>query len=192
MGYPFAVPIGVPLYCSIWTSFWNILISYFIYLVVKTMKAGWSFFQRLDSCKASFLPCWHLKFTPEKPNSYITIILPKLQVPRCRTYRGKTFPHNYAFSENTPKIISIGPPIKEKWLLKKLKMLLFLVPFISKTEIVNIFYFPSLKCFGYYLSFWIFDIYQSTIVEIKLHQTCYFGSLDTAGNNLITDKGKQQ
>ena len=35
MGYPIGVLIGVPLYCSIWTSFWNILISYFIYSVVK-------------------------------------------------------------------------------------------------------------------------------------------------------------
>ena len=35
MEYPIGVPTGVHLYCSIWTSFWNILISYFIYSVVK-------------------------------------------------------------------------------------------------------------------------------------------------------------
>ena len=56
-------------------------------------------------------------------------------------------------SENTPKIMVIGPPIMEKRPFKKLKILLFLPPFISKTKIVDIFNFPSLKCFGYCLSF---------------------------------------
>ena len=72
MGYPIGVPIYVPLYCSIWTSFWNILISYFIYSDVKDMEPGWSFAKKLDMGKASFSRYWHLKFTPEKPNSYIT------------------------------------------------------------------------------------------------------------------------
>ena len=40
--------------------------------------------------------------------------------------------------------------------------------------------------------FWIFDIYRSTIVEITGRRTYYFGSLETAENNLITDKEKQQ
>ena len=47
----------------------------------------------------------------------------------------------------------IGPPIKEKRLLKKLKILLFWGSFIFKTEIVDIFNFPWLNCFSYFLSF---------------------------------------
>ena len=96
MGYPIGVLIGVPLYCSIWTSFWNILISYFIYSVVKAMEPGSSFVKKLDRAKASFLRYWHFMFTPEKPNSYITISVSKLQVPCSSTYRGRTFPHKYA------------------------------------------------------------------------------------------------
>ena len=92
-------------------------------------------------------------------------------------------------SENTPKIMLIGPPVMQKQPFKKLKILLFLPPFISKAKMVDIFNFPSLKCFGYCLSFWIFDIYGSTIVEITDRRTSYFGSLDTADNNLITDEG---
>ena len=57
------------------------------------------------------------------------------------------------FSENMPKIMLIGPPITEKRASKRLKILLFLPPFISKTKIVDIFNFLSLKCFGYCLSF---------------------------------------
>ena len=71
-------------------------------------------------------------------------------------------------------------------------MLLFLSPFISKTKIVDIFNFPSLKYFTNVYHFLIFDIYRSTIVEITGRPTCYFGLLDTDDNNLITDKGKQQ
>ena len=96
MGYPIGVPIGVPLYCSIWTSFWNILMSYFLYSVVKPMEPGWSFVKKLDRGKASFSRYWHLKFTPEKPNSYITISVSKLQMPCCSPYRARTFPNNYA------------------------------------------------------------------------------------------------
>ena len=33
---------------------------------------------------------------------------------------------------------------------------------------------------------------QHIIVEITGRRICYFGSLDPAANNLITDKGKQQ
>ena len=51
-------------------------------------------------------------------------------------------------SENTPKIMSIGPPITEKQPFTKFKILLFLASFISKTKIVNIFSFPSVKYFG--------------------------------------------
>ena len=56
-------------------------------------------------------------------------------------------------SENTPKIISIGPPIMEKRPFKKLKILAFLVPFISKTKKADIFNFSSVKYFGKRLSF---------------------------------------
>ena len=41
-----------------------------------------------------------------------------------------------------PKIVSIGQPIAEKRLFKKLKLLLFLASFISETKIVDIFNFP--------------------------------------------------
>ena len=93
-------------------------------------------------------------------------------------------------SENKPKIMFRGQPITEKLSFKKLKILLFLAPFISKTKIVGIFNFQSLRYFGYCLSFWIFYIHWSTFVEIRDCWTGYFGSLDTADNNLITDKGK--
>ena len=56
-------------------------------------------------------------------------------------------------SENTSKIMLIGPPIMDKRSFKKLKIVLFLLLFIFKTKIVDIFNFPSLKCFGYSLSF---------------------------------------
>ena len=79
MGYSIGVPIGVTLYCSIWTSFWNILMSYFIYSVVKAMEPEWSFVKKTDRGRASFLRYWHLKFTPEKPNPYITISVSKLR-----------------------------------------------------------------------------------------------------------------
>ena len=93
-------------------------------------------------------------------------------------------------SENKPKIMFRGQPITEKLSFKKLKILLFWAPFISKTKIVGIFNFRSLRYFGYCLSFWIFYIHWSTFVEIRDCWTGYFGSLDTADNNLITDKGK--
>ena len=51
-------------------------------------------------------------------------------------------------SENTPKIISIGPRIKEKLPFKKLKILSFLAPFISKIKTADIFNFLSVKYFG--------------------------------------------
>ena len=79
MGYSIGVTIGVTLYCSIWTSFWNILMSYFIYSVVKVMEPGWSFIKKIDRGRASFLRYWQLKFTAEKPNSYITISVSKLR-----------------------------------------------------------------------------------------------------------------
>ena len=63
--------------------------------------------------------------------------------------------------ENTPKIMFIWPPITEKWSFKKMKILLFLAPFISKTKIVDIFNFLSLKCSRYGLSFlsiWLISV----------------------------------
>ena len=51
-------------------------------------------------------------------------------------------------SENTPKISSIGLPITEKRPFKKLKILSFLVPFISKIKTADIFNFLSVKYFG--------------------------------------------
>ena len=101
MGYSIGVPIGVPLYCSIWTNFYNNLMSYFIYPVVKAMEAGWSFVKKLDKERPWFLRYWHLKFTPEKLNSSITISVSKLQVLCCSPYRGRTFrivAHCYAVS----------------------------------------------------------------------------------------------
>ena len=58
----------------------------------------------------------------------------------------------YVF-ENTPKIISIGPRIKEKLPFKKLKILSFLAPFISKIKRADIFNFLSVKYFGKVLLF---------------------------------------
>ena len=49
---------------------------------------------------------------------------------------------------NTQKIISTGPRITEKLPLKKLKILSFLAPFISKIETADIFNFLSVKYFG--------------------------------------------
>ena len=46
-------------------------------------------------------------------------------------------------SENKPKITSIGPPITEKRPFKKLKMLSFLAPFISKIKTISIFYISA-------------------------------------------------
>ena len=51
-------------------------------------------------------------------------------------------------SESTPKIIPIGPLIKEKRLFKKLKILSILVRFISQRKIADIFNFLSVKYFG--------------------------------------------
>ena len=56
-------------------------------------------------------------------------------------------------SENTLKIISIGSRITEKLPFKKLKILSFLVPFISKIKTANIFNHPSVKYFGRCLLF---------------------------------------
>ena len=38
-----------------------------------------------------------MRFTPEKPNPYMTISVSKLHVPCCSPYRGTTFPHSYAW-----------------------------------------------------------------------------------------------
>ena len=95
-------------------------------------------------------------------------------------------------SEDMPKIVSIGQPIAEKRLFKKLKLLLFLASFISETKIVDIFNFPIFQFLTNVYHFWIFDIYRLTIVELTSRRTCYFGSLDTDDNNFITEKEKQQ
>ena len=98
MGYPIGVPIGVPLYCNIWKSFWNILNFNIIFhlLCCEGHRARMKF--RQETGEASFSCYWHLKFTPEKPNSYITTSVSKLQVPCCSPYRGRMFPHSYALS----------------------------------------------------------------------------------------------
>ena len=64
------------------------------------------------------------------------------------TFRSLTF-----ISENTLKIISIGPSVMEKRLFKKLKILAFLAFFILKTKRADIFNFSSVKCFGKLLLF---------------------------------------
>ena len=51
-------------------------------------------------------------------------------------------------SQNTPKIISIGPLITEKQPFKKLKILSVLTRFISKLRKADIFNFLLAKCFG--------------------------------------------
>ena len=51
-------------------------------------------------------------------------------------------------SENTPKIISIGPLITEKRPFKKLKILSVLTRFISKLKKADIFNFLLVKYFG--------------------------------------------
>ena len=56
-------------------------------------------------------------------------------------------------SENTPKITSIGTPITEKCLFKKLKILSFLAPFISKIKTVDISNFLSVRYFSNVLLF---------------------------------------
>ena len=88
-----------------------------------------------------------------------------------------------------PKIISIGHPITEKEPIENLKILSPLAPFISKTEKANSLNFLSDKYFSKHLK--QFDIHWSSIVEIMGHQTCNFGSLNTAHRDLKTDQGKQ-
>ena len=56
-------------------------------------------------------------------------------------------------SENTPKIISLGPPMMEKRPFKKLKIWSSLLPFVSKTKIADTFNFLLLKYFHWRLSF---------------------------------------
>ena len=50
--------------------------------------------------------------------------------------------------ENTSKTTSIGSPITEKRSFKKLKILSFLAPFISKTKTVDIFNFLLVRYFS--------------------------------------------
>ena len=64
-------------------------------------------------------------------------------------------------SENTPKIISIGSRITEKLPFKKLEILSFLAPFISKIKTADIFNFLSVKYFGkglLFLKFWLIRV----------------------------------
>ena len=96
--------VGVSHWCTYWCthilSYLDKFLKHFnvisIYSVVKVMKSGWSFAKKLDRVKASFSRYWHLKFNPEKPNSYITISASKFQEPCCSPYKVKTFPHSYA------------------------------------------------------------------------------------------------
>ena len=75
------------------------------------------------------------------------------------------------------KIISIVPPITEKRPFKKLKILSFLVPFISKIKTADIFNFVSVKYFGKGL---LLRKTWHIRVEIAGHQTCYFVSFAIA------------
>ena len=95
---------GVPHWCTYWCTLiflyldkflkhFNVI---FIYSVVKAMKPGWNIVKKTWQESASFLRYWDLKYIPEKPNSYITIYVPKLRVPCCTPYRGRTFPHSCA------------------------------------------------------------------------------------------------
>ena len=61
-------------------------------------------------------------------------------------------------SENTPKVISIGPLITEKRLFKKLSFLSILARFISKIKKTYIFNFLSVKYFGKH--FWLRKIWN--------------------------------
>ena len=64
-------------------------------------------------------------------------------------------------SENTLKIISVGPPITEKRPFKKLKIFSFLVLFISKIKTADIFNFLSVKYFGkglLFLKIWLIRV----------------------------------
>ena len=56
-------------------------------------------------------------------------------------------------SENTPKIVSIGPLIMEKRPFKKTKIFSSLSPFICKTKIADTLNFLLLKYFCWHLSF---------------------------------------
>ena len=63
--------------------------------------------------------------------------------------------------KKTPKITSIGQPITEKRPFKKLKILSFLAPFISKIKTADIFNFLSVKYFGkglLFLKFWLIRV----------------------------------
>ena len=71
-------------------------------------------------------------------------------------------------SENTPKIISIAPRITEKLPFKKLKILSFLAPFISKIKTSDIFNFLSVKYFGK-------GVLVLKIWHIRVNYCCTYG-----------------
>ena len=95
-------------------------------------------------------------------------------------------------SENVPKIMSItGLPLWRKYRLKNWKFCCFWRLLFPKQKLLpsSIFYYWNISANNYH--FWILYIHWSAIFEIRGCKFCYFGSLDTAENNLITDKGKQ-
>ena len=70
---------------------------------MKAIEPGWSFVKKLDSGRASFLCYWHLKFTPEKPNSYIMVSVADV-VALIKVERFHIVTHCYAASFS-PKLI---------------------------------------------------------------------------------------
>ena len=68
MEYPIGVPTGVHLCCSIWTSFWNVLISYFIYSVVKAMEPDEVLSRNLTEAEPRFraIDTWSSPPPPKK------------------------------------------------------------------------------------------------------------------------------
>ena len=85
-------------------------------------------------------------------------------------------------SENMPKIISIGPLITEKRSFKKLKIVSFLAPFLSKIKTADISNFLSVKYIGKGLLFLKIWLVRVIIVEITGSRTCYFVSLYRLGH----------
>ena len=80
MGYPHWCTYCCTQYCSIWTSFCKILMSYFIYSVVKTMGPVWSFVKKLDR---GAKPRFHAIDTWSSPQKNLILTLRYL----CQNFR---------------------------------------------------------------------------------------------------------
>ena len=89
-------------------------------------------------------------------------------------------------------MISIGPPITEEQPFKKLKILSFMVPFISKIKTADMFNFLSIKYFGkglLFLKTWHIRVNYCWNYEPLNLLFCFFRyRLDI----LITDRQKWQ